>query len=99
MTNCATLIYTEDDNFEYEWEAFGYITPYIPAKVSGHPDSCYPEEGGELEAVILGLAAVYANDYRYEPLYYHHCHAPRPSNDLVEAALFEALDDQTDYED
>lgn len=41
----------------YEVEINGFIfeilvlhyTPIIPAKLSGPPEDCYPEEGGELE--------------------------------------------------
>ncbi len=45
------------------------VTPYRPAKISGPPEACYPEEGGEAEitkCTIAGLEKVYQvlNQYR-----------------------------------
>ena len=31
----------------------GHCEPYIPARISGPPEYCYPAEGGEIEFDIL----------------------------------------------
>jgi hypothetical protein len=35
--------------YEYEIDEDGY-EPYVPAKISGPPENCYPEEGGYANA-------------------------------------------------
>lgn len=39
------LINNEYVEFEYEIDCDGY-EPYVPAKISGPPENCHPEEGG-----------------------------------------------------
>lgn len=38
-----------DEAIYLEVEAVGSVSKVIPAKLSGPPDMCYPEEGGEVE--------------------------------------------------
>lgn len=38
-----------DDYVEKEANITIYATPYVPAKLTGHPDSWYPEEGGDFD--------------------------------------------------
>lgn len=45
----STSISVWRDEEEIELEVSGTIEPYTPAKMSGHPDTWYPEEGGEVE--------------------------------------------------
>jgi hypothetical protein len=40
----------ELQEYEYDVEIDGY-EPYVPAKISGPPEDCYPEEGGCASAV------------------------------------------------
>lgn len=40
---------------EIEVEVEFDATPYIPAQVSGPPECCYPEEGGEVELNAVNL--------------------------------------------
>ena len=49
----SASISVERDEEEIELEISGTIEPYTPAKMSGHPDTWYPEEGGEVE--ITGI--------------------------------------------
>lgn len=44
-----TTITKDEYGIEFEWLLTGYFSDYVPAKVSGPPEDCYPEEGGELE--------------------------------------------------
>lgn len=39
----------EVDYEEIELEIEGVATPYVPARLSGHPDNWCPAEGGEVE--------------------------------------------------
>jgi len=50
-----TIYRGEDEEEEIELEIHGYCTPYIPAKLSGHPDTWAPPEGGdsEIEEILL----------------------------------------------
>src|SRR3989304_407600 len=40
---------------EFELELTGTVYPYVPAKISGPPENCYPAEGGNAEDVSLEL--------------------------------------------
>ena len=44
--------YIGDVEFEVEFSS----TPYVPAKISGPPENCYPAEGGEveIESICIG---------------------------------------------
>ena len=41
--------YIGDVEFEVEFSS----TPYVPAKISGPPENCYPAEG-EIESICIG---------------------------------------------
>lgn len=55
-------------NTELEWELSLPITvdydyePYVPAKISGPPEKCYPAEGGtvSINDVFLGTISIMA---------------------------------------
>ena len=34
---------------ECEWEILYHVSPVIPGRLSGPPDQCYPDEGGEID--------------------------------------------------
>ncbi len=36
-----------------DFEAEVDCTPYCPAKITGLPENCYPEEGGEIDVISL----------------------------------------------
>ena len=40
-------------SLEIEVVASIYATPYVPAKISGPPEHCYPEEGGDFDVESL----------------------------------------------
>lgn len=42
MTSFITTLSYEDWEYEVEYE----VEPYVPARVSGPPEDCYPAEGG-----------------------------------------------------
>ena len=42
------------------------VYPLIPAKISGPPENCYPEEGGEHEPTECDCGAEIPNDAVYE---------------------------------
>jgi len=50
-----TIIDIEVGDKYFEYLVEGYVEPYVPAKLSGHPDTWCPDEGGyaELENVSL----------------------------------------------
>lgn len=52
MANFKKTFYIGDVEFEVEFNA----SPYVPAKISGPPENCYPAEGGEveLESIMIG---------------------------------------------
>lgn len=46
----GTVDYTcKKEGCEHKFELDIYYTPIIPAQVSGPPENCYPEEGGDFE--------------------------------------------------
>lgn len=51
MSHTKTF-YIGDVEFEVEFSS----TPYVPAKISGPPEHCYPAEGGEveIESIFIG---------------------------------------------
>lgn len=52
MNRLGTLDYTcENEECKYEILLEIDYTPYISAQVSGPPESCYPEEGGEFQII------------------------------------------------
>lgn len=55
MTVTATIyVYRDGPNgeeIEHEVEVRGTVTPFVPAKISGPPENCYPAEGGEVEDI------------------------------------------------
>ena len=52
--NKTCIIYTpEDEELEYEVEY--EAEPYVPARIYGEPDDCYPEEGGEIDLISVKL--------------------------------------------
>lgn len=56
MEITATIyVYRNNDEDEIELTIVGDVEPYVPAKLSGHPDSWCPSEGGDVcvEAVLL----------------------------------------------
>ena len=51
MSHTKTF-YIGDVEFEVEFSS----TPYVPARISGPPENCYPAEGGEveIESICIG---------------------------------------------
>ena len=51
MSHTKTF-YIGDVEFEVEFSS----TPYVPARISGPPENCYPDEGGEveIESICIG---------------------------------------------
>lgn len=47
--NVETEIYIERGDEKITVQVSCYLSPYVPAKISGPPEHCHPEEGGELE--------------------------------------------------
>jgi hypothetical protein len=46
----TTLEINEDGEWaEYEFEITFTVSPFVPAKLWGLPENCYPAEGGEVE--------------------------------------------------
>jgi hypothetical protein len=65
-SNCS-ISYTwedEDNNRVLEFDIEGSVSKYIPAKISGPPENCYPAEGGDLEdwEITLVDGTVYDDD-------------------------------------
>lgn len=52
MANFTKTFYVGDVEFEVEFNS----SPYVPAKISGPPEHCYPAEGGdvEIESIFIG---------------------------------------------
>lgn len=46
----------------FEFNADVTITPYIPAKITGPWEFCYPEEGGEMDIESIELVNGYLLD-------------------------------------
>lgn len=95
--NITSTIFTAGNHgFEYRWAAYGYMSPGAPSNPLAHPDHRAPHEPATLEDSWVELDTVYSfaglNAFEHEPLYYHRCHAPEPSNDMVEISLYEAGD-------
>jgi len=44
-----------DDNDLLKFSISGYVSPFIPARLGGLPEQCYPAEGGELEDYTVRL--------------------------------------------
>ena len=51
----TTVFYIERDEKEIELYIQGWVIPYTPACLSGHPDNWTPEEGGDsdIEEIFL----------------------------------------------
>ena len=47
--------YDEDTDTVFEVEVEWVFSPFIPARISGPVESCYPAEGGELEECVVIL--------------------------------------------
>ena len=47
--------YVEREGEELELTILGDVEPYTPARLSGHPDSWYPAEGGDvtIDSILL----------------------------------------------
>jgi len=45
MTACSSQITVWGITLEVEYDA----TPFVPGYISGPPENCYPDEGGEIE--------------------------------------------------
>lgn len=53
MTTFNKQFVLEDTPFDVEFD----VSKYVPAKVSGPPENCHPEEGGEVditEVTVMG---------------------------------------------
>ena len=60
MSTVSTFIeiedrYDEEAEREYEVEVEWTFSPFIPARISGPVEGCYPAEGGELEDCVVIL--------------------------------------------
>jgi hypothetical protein len=87
-----------DENCEYVLEVYqieGSVSRYIPARVSGPPENCYPAEGGEVEIEEAWLDAPSGRvQVDWEK------HFTSKELDEIEQRLFDAAmdDDGPDYE-
>jgi hypothetical protein len=91
-TFSANLTLTLDDDSEVELEVEGYIEPLTPARISGPPEDCYPEEGGFAE--ISRVTVVDTGD-AFE--------TTKEQDEALSEALYEAWEDydndEYDYDD
>lgn len=82
-----TTTITYLDGIEFEWLLTGYFSKYIPAKTSGRPEDCHPEEGGELEVSTCELHSISPNNIGALPSLIDEA---RPSDEEVDRLLKEA---------
>ena len=57
MSHTKTF-YIGDVEFEVEFSS----TPYVPARISGPPENCYPAEGGEVEIESISIGGFEVSD-------------------------------------
>lgn len=56
--NASYEFLLEKETGDYLFEIFGNTSRYIPARIYGPVESCYPEEGGELEDYYVNLKSL-----------------------------------------
>ena len=90
MIKITTVAYSFDERDNgYCWEIVILYCPGSPgSSLLCHPDNAYPPEFSSYD--VLNVKLIEVNG---EPaLYYHKCHAPKPTDDHIEALMYEALD-------
>lgn len=90
-THGSTVDECDDDCVltEKEYEVSASVSKYVPAKISGPPENCYPAEGGEVEidSITLNGKDVDLEDFSPKEI------------EKMEEQLFEAAqDDADDYD-
>jgi len=69
MTSNCEIRFADESSPEvtYEFRICGTAIPYTPAKISGPPEDCYPEEGGSVEDLDITLLSIANADGCFSP--------------------------------
>ena len=64
----TTFAFENKEGVEVEVEINANILPYVPGKLSGPPENCYPPEGGECDDWSLTLDGQPLSDKDFEEM-------------------------------
>ena len=55
LARVSTTYLREEDKGEVEYTISADVSPFVPGQLSGPPENCYPDEGGECEDIEVTL--------------------------------------------